>query len=83
MSQEHNISRRTVLRGLGASLALPFLEVMSPAVAAAESTAFPVPPSVGGWGGEIENKEAGKDSGWQVHTHGFNPLESRTSVKNS
>ena len=37
MSQEHNISRRTVLRGLGASLALPFLEVMSPAVAAAES----------------------------------------------
>ena len=37
MSQEHNISRRTVLRGLGASLALPFLEAMSPAVAAAES----------------------------------------------
>jgi len=37
MSQEQNISRRTVLRGLGASLALPFLEVMSPAVAAAES----------------------------------------------
>lgn len=37
MSKEHNISRRTVLRGFGASLALPFLEAMSPAVAAAES----------------------------------------------
>ena len=39
MSKDRNISRRTVLRGLGASLALPFLEVMSPAMAAAEAAA--------------------------------------------
>jgi len=39
MSKEHSISRRTVLRGLGTSLALPFLEAMSPAMAAAESVA--------------------------------------------
>ncbi len=44
MSKEHNISRRTVLRGLGASLALPFLEVMSPAVAAAESVSASAAP---------------------------------------
>lgn len=39
MSKEHKISRRTILRGLGTSLALPLLEAMSPAVAAAESVA--------------------------------------------
>ena len=37
MSKQHSISRRTVLRGLGASFALPFLEAMSPVVAAAEA----------------------------------------------
>ena len=37
MSKARGISRRTVLRGLGTSLALPFLEAMAPAVAAAES----------------------------------------------
>ena len=39
MSKARGISRRTVLRGLGTSLALPFLEAMTPAVAAAESVA--------------------------------------------
>ncbi|MEC7922558.1 MAG: DUF1552 domain-containing protein [Planctomycetota bacterium] len=37
MSKQHSISRRTVLRGLGASFALPFLEAMSPVAAAAEA----------------------------------------------
>lgn len=42
MSTQHRISRRTVLRGLGASLALPFLESMAPvAAAAAESAGAP------------------------------------------
>ena len=35
------ISRRTMLKGTGAALALPFLDVMSPASAAAKSTVAP------------------------------------------
>ena len=42
MSHQNRITRRTVLRGLGASLALPFLESMAPvAAAAAESAGAP------------------------------------------
>ena len=36
MTRKH-LSRRTVLRGLGASLALPFLDAMTPAFAAVET----------------------------------------------
>jgi hypothetical protein len=36
------LSRRTVLRGLGASVALPFLDSMTPAMAAPETTSRPV-----------------------------------------
>ena len=35
------ISRRTLLRGVGASLALPFLDAMVPALSALRDTAMP------------------------------------------
>jgi hypothetical protein len=35
MAQKYPISRRTVIRGMGATLALPWLEVMTPAIASA------------------------------------------------
>src|SRR5688500_16692201 len=35
------LPRRTVLRGLGAAVALPFLDAMAPALAAAPSSAAP------------------------------------------
>ena len=38
----HPISRRTILRGLGASVALPWLDAMMPAFAASTPAAFPV-----------------------------------------
>ena len=37
-----HVSRRTVLRGAGAALALPFLDAMEPAFAAAEVKKAPV-----------------------------------------
>ena len=36
-SSQSTISRRTMLRGLGVGLALPMLDAMTPAVAAAEA----------------------------------------------
>ena len=36
---QKNMSRRTVLRGMGVSLALPFLDAMTPAMAATRNTA--------------------------------------------
>ena len=38
-----HLSRRTVLRGLGATIALPFLDAMVPALAGAQTAANPVP----------------------------------------
>ena len=37
-----SLSRRTVLRGMAASVALPFLDAMMPALTAAAKTAAPV-----------------------------------------
>ncbi|MEE3203059.1 MAG: hypothetical protein VX262_07180, partial [Acidobacteriota bacterium] len=37
---QKNMSRRKVLRGMGVSLALPFLDAMVPAVAASRNTAL-------------------------------------------
>lgn len=42
MPRSFSLARRTLLRGLGASLALPWLEAMRPAAAAAESAAPPL-----------------------------------------
>ena len=47
LTKKH-ISRRTVLRGAGATLALPFLEAMVPAATAlAQTAAAPTPRFVG------------------------------------
>ena len=42
-----HLPRRTVLRGLGATLALPLLDGMVPAFAARQPAAAPVPPAGG------------------------------------
>jgi hypothetical protein len=42
MTRSWQVDRRTVLKGLGASLALPFLEAMIPPLGAAEATKPPV-----------------------------------------
>ena len=40
---KRSLSRRTVLRGLGATVALPFLDAMVPALSAKVAVAKPVP----------------------------------------
>lgn len=44
MSKSWQLSRRTLLRGAGAAIALPWLDAMAPAVASAASTAAGKPP---------------------------------------
>ncbi|MFN5300710.1 MAG: DUF1552 domain-containing protein [Planctomycetaceae bacterium] len=44
MSKSHELTRRTMLRGLGTALALPWLEGMVPAAFAAEGAAAATPP---------------------------------------
>ncbi|MFM7160401.1 MAG: hypothetical protein ACKO3P_08520, partial [Planctomycetaceae bacterium] len=44
MSKSHELTRRTMLRGLGTALALPWLEGMVPAAFAAEGAAVATPP---------------------------------------
>ena len=51
MSLSENLSRRTVLRGVGAAMALPFLDVMSPLARAAETAA--VAPAVSSSGAPV------------------------------
>ena len=64
ISQKH-LPRRTVLRGLGASLALPLLDGMVPAYAALRKTAANPVRRLGVCYVPKRDGDAGLDAGWR------------------
>ncbi|MEQ9407700.1 MAG: DUF1552 domain-containing protein [Fuerstiella sp.] len=62
MTHQYLIPRRSVLQGVGVCMALPALEIMSPAISSAAETATPIPQRLG-----IFHKGNGIDpSGWEA-----------------